>query len=82
MLAMLEIDSGIQEIVYLVEETDDGLAAVLVPHAPTGFSGPVKIVDRKRLALLDTKIVDLSRALSHRGVGTVSLAACKLKEMD
>ena len=82
MPAMLEIDPGIQEIVYLVEETTDGLAAVLVPHAPTGFSGPVKIVDRKRLTLLDTNIGDLSRALSHWGVGTVSLAACKLKEMD
>jgi uncharacterized membrane protein len=73
--ALLEIDAGIQEIVYLVEESEDGLAAVLVPHAPTAFSGPVKIVDRKRLTLLDTNIGDLSRSLSHWGVGTVPLAA-------
>lgn len=78
MPAMLEIDSGIQEIVYLVEENEDGLAAVLVPHAPTGFSGPVKIVDRKRLTLLETNIGDLSRALSHWGVGTAALAARKI----
>lgn len=75
MPALLEIDAGIQEIVYLVEESEDGLAAVLVPHAPTAFSGPVKIVDRKRLTLLDTNIGDLSRSLSHWGVGTVPLAA-------
>ena len=78
MPAMLEIDPGIQEIVYLVEETADGLAAVMVPHAPTAFSGPVKIVDRKRLTLLDTNIGDLSRSLSHWGVGTASLAARKI----
>jgi uncharacterized membrane protein len=78
MPAMLEIDPGIQEIVYLVEETEDGLAAVLVPRAPTGFSGPVKIVDRKRLTLLDTNIGDLSRALSHWGVGAAALAARKI----
>lgn len=67
--ALLEIDAGIQEIVYVVEESEDGLAAVLVPHAPTAFSGPVKIVDRKRLTLLDTNIGDLSRSLSHWGGG-------------
>ena len=75
MPALLEIDAGIQEIVYVVEESEEGLAAVLVPHAPTAFSGPVKIVDRKRLTLLDTNIGDLSRSLSHWGVGTVPLAA-------
>ena len=78
MPALLEIDAGIQEIVYVVEESEDGLAAVLVPHAPTAFSGPVKIVDRKRLTLLDTNIGDLSRSLSHWGVGTVPLATRKL----
>jgi len=75
MPALLEIDADIQEIVYVVEESEEGLAAVLVPHAPTAFSGPVKIVDRKRLTLLDTNIGDLSRSLSHWGVGTVPLAA-------
>ena len=78
MPALLEIDAGIQEIVYVVEESEEGLAAVLVPHAPTAFSGPVKIVDRKRLTLLDTNIGDLSRSLSHWGVGTVLLATRKL----
>ncbi len=78
MPALLAIEDGMQEVVYLVEETDDGLAAVMVPHAPTAFSGPVKIVDRKRLTLLDTNIGDLSRALSHWGVGTASLAARKI----
>jgi uncharacterized membrane protein len=76
--ALLEIEPGIQEIVYLVEEAADGLAVVMVPHAPTAFSGPVKIVDRERLTLLDTNIGDLSRALSHWGVGTAALAARKI----
>ena len=76
--ALLEVGAGIQEIVYVVEESEDGMAAVLVPHAPTAFSGPVKLVDRKLLTLLDTNIGDLSRSLSHWGVGTASLAARKI----
>jgi len=78
MPALLEIDSGIQEIVYVVEASPDGIAAVMVPHSPAAFSGPVKIVDRERLTLLDTNIGDLSRSLSHWGVGTVPLASKKL----
>jgi len=73
--ALLEIDPGIQEIVYVVEESEDGLAAVLVPHAPISFSGPVKIVSCERLTFLDTNIGNLSRSLSHWGVGAVPLAA-------
>ena len=42
MPALLEVDAGIQEIVYVVEKSEDGMVAVLVPHAPTAFSGPVK----------------------------------------
>ena len=76
--ALLEVGAGIQEIVYVVEESEDGMAAVLVPHAPTAFSGPVKLVDRKLLTLLDTNIGDLSRSLSHWGVGTAFLAARKI----
>jgi len=78
MPALLEIDNGIQEIVYIVEASPDGIAAVIVPRSPAAFSGPVKIVDRKRLTLLDTNIGDLSRSLSHWGVGTVPLASKKL----
>lgn len=76
--ALLEIEAEIQEVVYVVETSDDGLAAVMVPHAPTAFSGPVKIVARDRLMFLDTNIGDLSRSLSHWGVGTVPLASKKL----
>ena len=80
--ALLEVDTGVQEVVYVVETSQDGLAAVLVPHAPTAFSGPVKIVDRERLTFLDTNIGDLSRYLSHWGVGTVPLAARTLAPQD
>jgi len=76
--ALLEVDAETQEIVYVVETSEDGLAAVMVPHAPAAFAGPVKIVARERLTFLDTNIGDLSRSLSHWGVGTVPLASKKL----
>jgi len=76
--ALLKVDAETQEIVYVVETSEDGLAAVMVPHAPAAFAGPVKIVARERLTFLDTNIGDLSRYLSHWGVGTVPLASKKL----
>jgi len=77
MPALFEVDAETQEVVYVVETSEDGLVAVMVPHAPAAFTGPVKIVARERLTFLDTNIGDLSRSLSHWGVGTVPLASKK-----
>jgi uncharacterized membrane protein len=64
-------DAGhdIREIAYVVEDLGDGTLAVLLPHAPTGFAGPVKIVPRDRIAKLDTNLGDVSLVLNHMGLG-------------
>ena len=46
---------------------------VLIPWAPTAFAGSVKIVDRKRVELLDATIGDVSKVLSQWGVGAGGL---------
>jgi len=58
-----------REVVYLIEELGDGKATILVPWAPTPFAGSVKIVNRKHLELLDAPLGDVTRVLSHWGVG-------------
>jgi uncharacterized membrane protein len=67
--AVMASGDGEREIVYLIEDHEDGDVTVLVPWAPASFAGPVKIVPRTRLEMLDANIGEASRALSHWGVG-------------
>ncbi|MBW1725925.1 MAG: hypothetical protein JRJ33_11375 [Deltaproteobacteria bacterium] len=71
--AVLKSSNGEREIVYVIEDYGNGQHTVLLPLAPTAFSGFVKVVDRDRLEILDANLGDVSRVLSHWGVGTRNL---------
>jgi uncharacterized membrane protein len=71
--AMLKSSNGEREIVYVIEDHGDGQHTVLLPLAPTAFSGFVKVVDQDRLEILDANLGNVSRVLSHWGVGTRNL---------
>jgi uncharacterized membrane protein len=71
--AVLDSADGEREIVYVTEDHGDGQVTVLVPWAPASFAGPVKIVGRDRIEMLDASLGDVSRALSQWGVGTRQL---------
>ena len=71
--ALLGSSEGIREIVYVVEEHGDGQLTVLVPWAPTAFSGFVKVVGKDQVEMLDTNLGETSRVLSHWGVGVRDL---------
>lgn len=73
--AVLMATEGEKELVYVVEECGEDHLTVLVPWAPTAFAGSVKIVDRKRVALLDANLGEVSKVLSHWGVGARELLA-------
>jgi uncharacterized membrane protein len=64
---------GVREIIYVVEDHGDGQLTVLVPWAPTAFSGFVKVVGKDRVEMLDTNLGEASRVLSHWGVGVRDL---------
>jgi uncharacterized membrane protein len=64
---------GWRDIVYVIEDHGDGHLTVLVPWAPTAFSGSVKVVSRDRVEMLDANIGDVSKVLSLWGVGTREL---------
>ena len=67
--ALLGSSEGVREVVYVVEDHGDGQLTVLVPWAPTAFSGFVKIVAKDRVEMLDTNLGEASRVLSQWGVG-------------
>lgn len=67
--ALLTMQGGIREFAYIVEKHDNGDMTVLVPMAPSGFSGPVKIVSREHVQVLDASLGDVSRVLNHLGLG-------------
>jgi uncharacterized membrane protein len=64
---------GVRELVYVVEDTGGACVTALRPHAPAGFVGTVAIVPRDRIELLEGTIGDVSRVLSHWGLGTQEL---------
>jgi uncharacterized membrane protein len=67
--ALLSSPDGVQELVYLVEQHDDGRSTILVPWAPLAFSGSIKIVPSDRLEVLSAGLADASRVVSLWGVG-------------
>jgi uncharacterized membrane protein len=71
--AVLNFPGGEREIVYIIEDHGNGYLTVLQPWAPTSFSGFVKIVHQDRLELLEANLGDVSRVLSHWGVGVREL---------
>jgi uncharacterized membrane protein len=73
--AVLNSPAGEREIVYIVEDHGNEYLTVLQPWAPTAFAGSVKVVNQDRLEVLDANLGDVSRALSHWGVGVRDLLA-------
>ena len=71
--AVLHSSDGEREIVYVIEDHEDGQMTVLVPWAPASFAGSVKIVGSDRIAMLDVSVGDASRVLGHWGVGARDL---------
>ncbi len=71
--ALLVSADGEREFIYVIEDHGEDHLTVLLPWAPTAFAGIVKIVDRKRVELLDANIGDVSKVLSQWGVGAGGL---------
>ena len=74
-VALLQSGDGSKQLGYVVEEQLDGFATVLVPMAPTGFNGPVKLVPEALLSPIDASLGDASQVLAHWGVGMKQLAS-------
>ena len=66
---LLETGDGETELVYIIEEHADGKLTVLVPLAPAGFTGSIKVVNPERLIRLDASVGDASKVVAHWGVG-------------
>ena len=66
---LLQGDDGTTELVYVVEEHADGRLTILMPFAPAGFAGSVKVVSAERVTTLSASVGDASRVIAHWGVG-------------
>lgn len=67
--AMLDVGDGTRELVYIIEEHDAEYVTILVPLAPAGFAGSVKVVSAKRITRLSASVGDASKVIAHWGVG-------------
>jgi len=71
--AVLTSSDGERELAYVIEDYGEDHLTVLLPWAPAAFAGSVKIVDRKRVELLDANLGDVSKVMSHWGAGARAL---------
>lgn len=69
MSGLLKTGDGETELVYIIEEHENGNLTVLVPLAPAGFSGSIKVVSTERIIRLDTSIGEASKVVAHWGIG-------------
>ena len=67
--ALLKTGDHAEEIVFLIEDLNDGRSTVLVPFAPTPMAGQVRIVSSSRLTLLDASLGQVFDVLSQWGMG-------------
>ena len=75
--ALLVREDGQRELAYMVEDHGDGFATIMVPEAPTPFSGQIRIVPMKQLVMLNASLGDLTRVLSHWGSGAHALVSAR-----
>lgn len=64
---------GQKEFAYLIEDHGDGLATIMLPWAPTPLSGSVKIVPMSQLEMIDASLGEVTKVLSHWGMGAHAL---------
>jgi len=73
--ALLDSGNGQRELAYVVEDHGDGFATIMLPRAPTPFSGEIKIVPVTQLVMIDAKLGDLTKVVSQWGMGAHALLA-------
>ncbi len=74
---LLVSGDGHKEIAYLIEDPGNGEVTIMLPWAPTPLAGSVKIVPRDQIEALDASLGDVTRVLSHWGVGASELLGRK-----
>ena len=77
--ALLDSGNGQGELAYVVEDHGDGFATIMVPRAPTPFSGEIRIVPTTQLVMIDAKLGDLTKVISQWGMGARSLLARRVR---
>lgn len=82
--AMVDLyGSGAQVFALVIEDNssqtagDAGSFTIFVPVSPTPAIGTVYVVDRSRVALLDSNLIDLTDCLSQWGLGATKLSALR-----
>jgi uncharacterized membrane protein len=71
--ALVNVDSGFQEVAFIVEEHSSGAVTVFVPFAPMPNIGTVRVVSRDRLQRVDASMGTVVNSLMQWGVGSQAL---------
>ncbi len=75
--ALLDTGGGQRGFCYIVEDHGDGDLTIMVPEAPSGFAGLVKIVPKSLVTPIESNLGNTSKVLSHLGIGACQLTKQK-----
>lgn len=67
--ALKKLPGGGFQAAYVVEDDGNGTYTLLLPHAPAAMSGPVEIVPRDQVRILDVGFGKFMQSLNHWGTG-------------
>jgi uncharacterized membrane protein len=62
-------NDGSAELVYIVENPGNGKVTILLPVAPAGMSGRLRIVDEDKVIVISASLGEVSAVISHWGIG-------------
>lgn len=71
--AILTTSEDSKELVYVTEDTGGEWVTVLLPWAPAAFAGPLRLVKREHIEVVNVSILDASASFANFGVGTLAL---------
>jgi uncharacterized membrane protein len=73
--AVLSLPQDSMQLVYLIEEHDNGFSTVIIPSAPAALAGPLQYVRNERLRKLDVPLAMMVQSLQAYGIGAGALFA-------
>jgi uncharacterized membrane protein len=71
--ALVNVDCGMQEVAFIVEEHSSGDVTVFVPFTPMPNIGTIRVVSRDRLQRVDASMGTVVNSLMQWGVGCQAL---------
>lgn len=67
--AVLSVGKDARQLVYLIEQHDNGFSTIMIPSAPTASVGPIQYVNSERVRPIDAPLGQVMQCIQECGYG-------------